>query len=305
MITWKKVAKPQSDQYDSHVIAQFLKKKYNWEKRIPSYGSSTMCDGKVAVIKDRFAKYVQDVNYDRSELKFSTNTEYPILNAYTLWNEKEYATAIDPYIRTWHNGHEMLKCFLDEFWPKWCMWISSGSTSGHYKMESGKDNGLLINAAFVSINNLQGCAQGIYHEVGHLRLEALGLDIEKHDNLLILNDASELYDSPVRLDKKRPMSAVIQGVYSWIFLTENDLQCAKIPNNIDASAMYLIKNLPKIEDGLKEIKAHVKTTSQGTAFMDGYFEWGEDVCSRARVLCKNFYGDEILSKYDVACNYKK
>ena len=35
-IDWKKVAKPQSDGYDSEVIAWFLKEKYGWVKAQPT-----------------------------------------------------------------------------------------------------------------------------------------------------------------------------------------------------------------------------------------------------------------------------
>src|SRR3990167_4406497 len=106
----------------------------------------------------------------------------------------------------------------------------------------------------------QGCAQGIYHEVGHLRLESLGMHIEGHDNRLILNGPEELYDSPVRFDKQRPMEACIHGLYAWIIFTENDLAVAKWDQT--GTCTYLAQNVSKIEKGIVEVETHVVTTDE-------------------------------------------
>ena len=206
----------------------------------------------------------------------------------------------------------LFRSFLDEFWPKWVGWLGDagrGCTSGHFEIGNIEKaprhmHNFIKTAVYVSINNMQGCAEGIYHEVGHARLEALGLGIDNHDGMLILNTPNELYNSPIRKDKQRPMSAVIQAIYSWIIFSENDIQCASIPNNLEESANYLIGNLPKIEDGLAEIRSHVKCTAQGIDFMDGYFEWGEDVVVRGKKICQQAFGDNFLLRYNQACEYK-
>ena len=118
------------------------------------------------------------------------------------------------------------------------------------------------------------------------------------------NSQDELYESPIRRDKKRPLSAVIQAIYSWMVFSENDLHCATINESAKDSAQYLITNLPKIEDGLITIRENIKCTPEGKDFMDGYFEWGEDICDRARILCKEQFKDEYTRQYVKACEYK-
>lgn len=268
-----------------------------WTKQIPAPGSFTICDGTVAVVQDRL-----NPNHDPASM---------MVDGFHLWSD-EYAAKLDPYIRTWTDGHTMLTLFLDEFWPKWATFMTGinpmGCCSGHYDPSNpsiyGSTKNFRINAVYVTINSLQGCAEGIYHEVGHTRLHGVGLGIERHDGRLILNTPDEVYDSPIRLDKKRPMSAVIQAIYSWIIFGENDLQLAALPGNANLSARYLIGNLPKIEDGLVEIRKHVRCTPEGMQFMDGYFEWGESVVERAYALCRKEMPD-FDTRYNEAKQYRQ
>ena len=311
MIDWARVAKPQQDGYDSRIIAQFLFEKYGWIKKVP-LTEFTICDGNVAVVKDHS---IVTTEQERAYVKKSK-----VIDGMSRWNDN-YATQLDPFLRSWNDGHQMLGLFLDEFWPKFAAFAGDGvrgsksSTvmggwSGHYEISNSllditNPNNLgPITAVYVSINSLQGCAAGIYHEVGHARLEALGMNIEDHNKLLILNPSDELYESPIRRDRTRPMSAVIQAIYSWIMLSENDLQCANIPGNSTVSANYLITNLPKIEDGLQEIIKHVRCTSAGDKFMQGYVDWGYDVVARARTLCIQEFGEMFTRHYDAASAYK-
>jgi len=294
MIDWKRVAKPQPDGYDSAVIAGYLFDRFGWVKKKPENCRYTLCDGHVAIVADPIHKDEHLV-------------ESTMINAHDMWKD-EHAAALDPYLRQWHDGHEMLKLFLDEFWPKWSTTMSNGPgsrgcVSGHYDPKHG-NIGRYVNAVYITINSNQGCAEGIYHEVGHARLNALNLRIEEHDGTLITNTKDELYESPIRRDKKRPMSAVIQAIYSWIIFGENDLQVATLPGIASESAEYLIGNLPKIEDGLITIRENVKCTPEGTKFMDGYFEWGEDVAARARVLCQKELGSDYTRRYELACKYR-
>lgn len=329
-IEWKRVAKPQADGYDSHVIASFLQEKYGWKKKTPAC-DYTLCDGLVAVRPSPYHKTLSDIinnNYEENNL-----LQTYLIGSYEIWNDTR-AKNIEPYLRAWDIGHEMFKLFLDEYWPLVSHFYIErpnnklinidknttleniaaqidahhmrGCSSGHWnpstrELELAKP---YMNAVYTTIVSHQGCVEGMYHEVGHLRLNALNLEIEKHDGRLFTNTSEELYESPIRRDKKRPMSAVIQAIYSWIIFGENDIQCAKIEGNSRESADYLIINLPKIEDGLATIRQHIKCTPEGKDFFDGYLEWGEDVCDRGRALCKEEFGKEYETRYNTACLYK-
>ena len=308
-IDWKRIAKPQPDGYDSEVIASILYEKYGWKKITPST-ELTLCNGAVGITEDKLV------------LLGRTSKDSPMQDGMS-YITPELITNIDRFLMGWPDGSLMLQNFLDEYWPKWSATMhpqARGSSSGHNVMSDNLLNPtgekLILNSVYVTANDPQGCSAGTYHEVGHARLESIGININTHDNQLLLNTLDELYDSPVRWDVKRPMSAVVQGVYSWIMLSEADLQCGlnltgwdtKNPlvqvSPAEASAVYLIGNIPKIEDGLVEIRTHAKLTPEGVAFMDGYLEWGEDLVSRALPFLKETLGDRFDTEYDKAKEYR-
>ncbi len=311
-IDWKRIAKPQTDAYDSHVIARLLYDKYGWKKIIPTT-ELTLCDGAVAVCLDR--------QYTAEQLVSSESTMVNGLEYMT----PEKVAQINRFMMAWPEGGLMLQNFLDEYWAKWSTIMTEpgrGCSSGHYEMKSSihehsHTKGLVLNAVYVTANDSQGCSEGTYHEVGHARLESLGIDIGEHDGQLLLNGPDELYDSPVRWDVKRPMSAVVQAVYSWIMLSEADLQCGlnltgwdtKNPNiqvtPKQASANYMIGNLPKVQDGLEEIRKHAKLTPAGVDFIDGYLEWGYSVVERSLVMLKEALGNDFDARYANALLYRE
>ena len=308
-IDWKRIAKPQPDGYDSEVIASILYEKHGWKKITPST-ELTLCNGAVGITEDKLV------------LLGRTSKDSPMQDGMS-YITPELITNIDRFLMGWPDGSLMLQNFLDEYWPKWSATMppqARGSSSGHNVMSDHLRNPtgekLILNSVYVTANDPQGCCGGTYHEVGHARLESIGIDINTHDNQLLLNTPDELYDSPIRWDVKRPMSAVVQGVYSWIMLSEADLQCGLNLTGWDtknpliqvspaaASAIYLIGNIPKIEDGLVEIRTHAKLTPEGVAFMDGYLEWGEDLVSRALPFLKETLGDRFDTEYDKALDYR-
>lgn len=338
-IDWKRIAKPQPDGYDIEVMGTFLKEKYGWIKTKPST-EHTFCDGNVALGVCPFYPRISDVmNND----PFTVNRAkyHAALSAVDLWSNKT-AEELEVYLRQWDGGYTTIKSFVDVFWPlvtfrpytsnfnietgypdnelfeiknstlekiaaahKHFNIHSRGSMSGHYNPEHHTPIfDPYVNGVYVTIDNMQGCAEGIFHEIGHLRLNALNLEIEKHDYRFFTNTPENLYESPIRRDKKRPLSAVIQAIYSWLMLSENDLQCANIQGNAMVSATYLITNFPKIEDGLIIIRNNIKCTPEGIDFIDGYLEWGEDICSRARELCKQQFAETYTDRYNKACEYK-
>jgi len=311
-IQWNRIAKPQADGYDSHIIGQILKDKYGWQRTVPT-SEWRLCEKTVGVVTDRITGSTGD------------NPDSHMIDGMPYVTE-ERLSKIDNFLMAWPEGAHMLQLFMDEFWPKWSRLMSSeasrGSSSGHYEIinciREGRFKGLAVNATYVSINDPQGCCEGIYHEVGHARLESLGLNIDSHDNLLITNTQDELYDSPIRWDVKRPMSAVVQAIYSWIMLTEADIQCATNLTGIDikdpiknptltpaeASSNYMLGNVPKLQDGLEEIRKHAKLTPAGVDFMDGYLEWGDSVVNRGLTVLKEVHKENFDDRYAKALEYR-
>jgi hypothetical protein len=152
-----------------------------------------------------------------------------------------------------------------------------------------------------SYSNSVTAGDGIIHEVWHQRLHALGIDFETHAGLFFTNTDTEVYDSPIRKDKLRPMPAVIQAQYSYIGVTEyyktliDKLFDSETPtpddppNNININATSLdswlslsAHNVYRIQEGVDTINANIKPTSDiGERFLLGYMNYANRVITEA------------------------
>ena len=255
-IDWARIAKPQPDAYDSAVLGRSLADRWRWTKGVPGPGAVTLVNGHVTVTADPYrytAKNMADTTVTRAELD-----------------------EIDRHLAAWPDGYANMGLFLDEFWPKRSpRGFGTGSCSSHRPLNASTR----ITNVYVTVDNPQGCAEGIYHEVGHLRLEALGLNINDHDGRLITNVIDALYDSPIRRDKQRPMCAVMHGLYAWMMLSENDLWCAA-GLSPELSRQYLSVNVPKIAKGIAEVERYAQPTRIGEPFLAGMMAWAKDIVAR-------------------------
>jgi hypothetical protein len=118
-----------------------------------------------------------------------------------------------------------------------------------------------------------GGAEGLVHEAGHLRLKALGVQLETHDGLLLSNSPTELFESPIRKDKLRPMSAVLQAQYSYVMVTALDVALA--------DAAHAAINLPRILEGRETLRHSARWTAEGSEFARGLYDWTTRVVDAA------------------------
>lgn len=189
------------------------------------------------------------------------------------------ANQLLSYLQAWEQGWFAMETYLDYLHPWQSVNGGRGCSSGHHHYDVRT---FPWQAVYVTVNDLQGCAQGMYHELAHLRLETMGIGIETHDGLLLKNTADELYDSPVRKDIKRPMSAVLHGTYAWIMFMNADLEIVrKGLTPIEIAKDYMAHNIPKIREGLQEIATYAKPTAAGEWFLGGMQAWGEEVTDEA------------------------
>lgn len=290
-INWARVAKPQADGYDLAAIASIEPR---WKKK-KSKTAVTLCKGAVAVLPDK------------------ARNDPAMLPVTVAALTKAWARAQTDFLDKWPAGYNAIRKYLDEFhaFTRPGGGYGRGCSSGHIPLtESGP-----VHSIHVSINDPAGCAQGIYHEVGHLRLESLGMMLETHDNRLILNGPDELYNSSVRFDKKRPMSAVIHGTYAWLMFTENDYWNYRGgKHDLKNYSLYSFHNLVKIKNGVKEIKKYARATPAGKAFLSGIYDWADDLLARAslierspeaRLLIQNNAGSPATDKRPAAHKMKK
>jgi hypothetical protein len=275
---WYSLARPQLDGSDVPLLAQREHVRTGWTKRTPT-STITLLDGTIAVHP---GTHPEKPNSTMAGSYAAACTPADLT--------PEWVIAFEPYLRTWDVGCRALQGYLDDFCA-YEMLVDgqrlvgqqrAGCSSGHLSMSRDR---LVAHVVQVTKTDLHGCAQGIYHEYAHLRLETLGIEIETHDGTLLLNTPDELYHSSVRFDIKRPMSAVLHGVYAWLMFTENDYHLYR-QNVTDLAEFttYTKHNIPKIQNGIAEIQRYGKFTPDGAEFIRGVYDWADDLCARCTAL---------------------
>lgn len=255
------MAKPQRDGYDSGRLAELDLDRFGWQKQSRSDTARyVIAEGLLSIAKPAINMTMGEGTVYANDI---TDGELTEINRY-LWS--------------WDAGYTAIMNYLDEFWPYRAATGGRGCSSGHNVMSAAHP----FHCVYVTVNDAQGCAQGIYHEMAHLRLETMGIGIEKHDGRLLENGPDELFDSSVRFDVKRPMSAVLHGLYAWLMFVENDWQVLQSNGDVELFKQYSAHNVPKIVNGVREVSLNARWTPEGYMFAAGLFEWSDDLVRRCR-----------------------
>lgn len=187
--------------------------------------------------------------------------------------------------RTWPAGYDAVAKLVDVVWlldtaqrePG-----QRGSVSAHVSPAQGFD-GLGIR---MTVFDVIGGVEAVLHETGHLRLRCLGMQVETHDGRIIANRPEELYVSALRKDKKRPMSACLHALYSYLMVTEFDVRLAE-SGDVEAYR-YLGWNVPRLEFGLAEIRPNAVAAERGplAGWLPAMLDWCQDVIERGGSLLR-------------------
>jgi HEXXH motif-containing protein len=117
-------------------------------------------------------------------------------------------------------------------------------------------------------------ADNLVHELGHIKLFALG--VYKESSLaLVVNPPTETFKSPVR-PYPRPMSAVLHAAYAFAHVTELEHRlCADPPDWVPLEVLEnrLRSNRGKVKAAIDEVKLHARTDQIGKEFLDGLYDW--------------------------------
>lgn len=262
-IDWTRVAKPQPDCYDIDVL-RLIEPKWSRAFALNEQPAQAYL-GPIAVRPERLDKRYEDMSGD-----FDTTTD-------------TYTTDYLPFVSQWEDGWRCATAFIDELWAfRTVRLMGKGCMSGHHIINDEWP----IHGVYSSLNDQGGFSQGFYHEFAHLRLRALHIGIESQDDYdLLLNPPEELYDSSVRFDKKRPMSAVLHGFYAWLMFMENDAW-----NHhgglytLEDFRIYSHRNIAKLVNGWVEIQNYARWTPEGQLFWRSCSEWTEELVTRVQYL---------------------
>lgn len=266
-VDWSRMAAPQDDGYDTDVTLRLAEHGSTPSRRPyvrrPLDGSASFCGGIVAVRQAPEHGLMTDrivpARLDHPNLATGAAFLARWPAAYT-----QFARLVDtvyPYV-------DPEQARLGE--------AALGSSSHSYEDQFG--------SIHATVDNALGFAQAMIHEMAHQKLRALGVSIESADRL-VANDPSERYESPIRKDQTRPMTAVLHAQFSFMHVTALDLRmlaAADGERERQFILMLLARNVPRMRAGYEEVARNIRTDEPGRLFVGAFMEWSQDVLRRGQ-----------------------
>jgi hypothetical protein len=277
-LDWARLAFPQDDQYDSRVVAALARScptrgRPILYRRRSAGGHPTICDGRVAV----------------RALPRSTLREPDFILAPP---DHPNLAAAASYVARWPQAYEQFKLLIDTVIPLYDAGIPPADRPEVLGSCSHSDEDQ-FGTLMATIEDPLGLAQAMVHEMTHQKLRALGISIESAEHLII-NAPEERYPSPVRHDRTRPMTAIFHGVYSFMHVVALDLRMIAAeadPAVRERLVLLLARNVPRMQMGLKTLRARLRTDRAGTVFCGAFMAWSEQVLAAGEdVLTDEGYG---------------
>lgn len=246
------VAVPQSNGSDTHFLLSFLEQNPIRKVSHPADGEPTIFEGKVAIRYDYQLKgKFQKAPFDHPNI----------------------SKAIE-LLKSWPEIYVQFGEIIREFQP---MYLPDCNTSGQLGSMSHQPPAT-FGSMWATVNDPVCLAQAFVHELAHNKLFALGQQFES-SGPLFLNPESELFDSPIRLDIPRPMSAIFHGVYAFTHVLSLNLKWLEADSLAGDERNYLLqllnKNLNRVRIGLQLVLTCARPTSFGEQFVREAIAWAE------------------------------
>lgn len=270
-IEWERCAEPQDDQHDTDVVLDFVTNTVCPQRRAPHRrrrpgAAPTIFDGAVAV------RYIAEVCPGHPR-----NQNGPLRHPHIQ-------RAVD-YVRRWPAAFRQFQRIMDTFHPMIDVTVPPEEYGTRLGSNSHADEdkfGTMYGTIFDPI----GLAEAMVHEMAHNKLRGLGVFVETA-NRIVTNPPDELYESPIRKDRLRPMCAVLHAQYSFIYVTALDLKMIEV--ECDELARHnmlslLANNVPRMEAGYDEIRASIRLDPPGRLFVEGFFRWSDRVLAEGNRL---------------------
>lgn len=268
-LDWARLARPQADEYDTEVtLAMAARAGYI---RPGSDGWPTILDGAVAI------RPLEPDSKGRAWAEQGPLDHPNLARAASL-------------LGRWPEGCRQFRRLIHSVYPVANARFSpvafphSGSESAHMLLgSSSHSDEERFGTLYATVYDPIGTAQAFVHEMAHQKLRALGLRVETADRL-VANDPAELFESPVRKDKPRPMTAVVHALYSWMYIVGLDLRLIawELEAGADPAVLrlfrhYLARNAPRLDEGLTVVDANLVVDEAGVDFFRGLFAWGTEL----------------------------
>ena len=270
-VDWARMAQPQDDGYDTDMTLRLAENGVTPLRPLPyrrrsTEGEAIFCDGTVAVRPPPERGLKTDV------IK-PARVDHPNI------------AAGGALLSRWPNAYKQFTHLVDTVYPYTDSEQASmgsqalGSSSHSFEEDFG--------SIHATVDDSLGFAQALVHEMAHQKLRALGVSLDTAERLII-NSPSEEFESPIRKDRKRPMTAVFHAQYSFIYVTALDLNMLAKANGKREQQlilMLLARNVPRMQLGYEEVAVHVKTDEAGRQFVDAFMRWSRDVlrCGQAEL----------------------
>ncbi|MGH7389314.1 MAG: PqqD family peptide modification chaperone [Candidatus Rokuibacteriota bacterium] len=249
-IDWRCLAEPQPDQYDSRIVVDMARRR-GWARREPGVGPS-LFDGRVALRNDSPAGALFPPECVPAQL------DHPNI------------ARGSELVRLWPVVFSQFQVLIDSV----CVFTyQPGADDGPVPVASAAPR---PGAVAASVDHVVAFAESLVHEMAHHKLWALGVELESAERL-IRNPPAQTFPSPIRLDRLRPMPAVVHAEYSYTYVAALDIEIARntgasVVDRVTA-AQALARHLPRLELGLEIIRDHADLDEAGAAFMVGWQRW--------------------------------
>lgn len=129
---------------------------------------------------------------------------------------------------------------------------------------------------FATLDHHAGFAEAIVHEVAHHKLRALGIQLVTATRL-IRNPVWQQFQSPLRPDRLRPMTALVHAQYSYMYVCGLEVAVIRASQNPERDRRIaqgtLAIHLPKLRFSLGIIRVHIQLDAEGERFMTGFYRW--------------------------------
>ena len=211
----------------------------------------------------------------------------------------------EEHLRRWPAGMQAVRFLIQSFHPVLDPALPSDETA--FLASScchSADFEPFFGRMWSTVNCPLMLAENFVHEAAHQKLFALGI-LKESCHGLITNSPHDGFKSPVITNRPRPMTALVHGVYAYLYVTRLDLEVlAAEPAGPRRQRIVarLRTNVDRIEAGLAEMRPHLQVDSEGRAFFEGLYAWAEELVEEgeraARVPARSTRSGERVEVVD-------